>query len=328
MDSSKRLKPHDRLIKYTFGQELSASALLDGYLPETMRPDLELKILEVVPGSFVDPQLSELHTDLLYKVRFKGAPLYMYCLFEHQSTPDPWIGARILGYKSAIWRKLSQTKPKLAKLPPIYVLVVYSGRERWTAPLRWSETLEFPQDVSPDFLEMEVNFRYQLIDLSQLSADEIRGDVAGRLTLSLMKAALEDRVLEWLKEAAPLLKLVREEQVTGMFEALMRYLLTVDTSVSRENIFAALEQSQSPELTQQAMSIADQLIAEGIEKGMGLGLEKGMGLGLEKGRLEGEIRLLQKLLRLPQSSTAELDAKSEVELQQLANELQARLAKA
>ena len=324
MDSATRLKPHDRLIKYTFGQEPSAAALLDGYVPETMRPDLELNVLEVVPGSFVDPQLSELHTDLLYKVRFKKAPLYMYCLFEHQSTPDPWIGARILGYKSAIWRKLSQAKPKPAKLPPIYVLVVYSGKERWTAPLRWSETLEFPQDVSSDFLKMEVNFEYQLIDLSQLSPDEIRGDVAGRLTLSLMKAAVEDRVLEWLKEAAPLLKMLREEQVTGMFEVLLRYLLTVDTSVSRENIFAALEQSQGPELTRQAMSIADQLIAEGVEKGK----VEGRLEGRVEGAQFGVIRAFQEMLGLPQNTDEELSSKSEMELKQLANELRARFAKA
>ncbi len=101
-----------------------------------------------------------------------------------------------------------------------------------------------------------------------------------------------------------------------MFEALLRYLLAVDTSVTRQKVFTALENSHTPELTQRAMSIADQLIAEGMEK------------GLEKGRLEGTIRLLQEFLNLPQSTNAELNAKSDRELQQLANELRARLAKA
>jgi len=332
MGDSKVHQPNDRLIKYTYGRKESAIGLLEGYLPRKVVAGIDWQELEVAPGSFVDPGLSSLHTDLLYRAKFKGAPIYMYCLFEHQSTPDPWIGLRLLGYKSAIWRELTKGQPKPTKLPPIYVLVVYNGRERWAAPLRWVESLVWPPDAAPEFLEMEVNFGYQLLDLSHLSAHEIRGDVAGRLTLSLMKAALEDRVLEWLTEAAPMLKLLRGKEVTGMFEALLRYLLAVDTSVSRENVFAALERSNTPELTRQAMSIADQLIAEGMEKGIEKGLEKGLEKGrkegLEKGRLEGTIRLLQDLLGLPQSTDAELDPKSDLELQHLANELRARLAKA
>ena len=199
------------------------------------------------------------------------------------------------------------------------MLVIYSGKERWTEPLQWIDYLALPKNPAAELLELEMNFGYQLVNLSRLSAGEIRGDIAGRLTLGLMKAAAEDRVLEWLKRAVPLLKMLRKKEVTGMFEALLRYLLAVDTSVSRENVLSTLEDSNTPELTQQAMSIADQLIAEGKV----LGGEE----ALRKERTEN-IRAYQTFLRMPQSSDAELQIKSNVELKQLATELLTRFGKA
>ena len=343
-DHGKLYQPHDRLIKYTFGREESATELLRGYLPKSKKAGRQFDKLEVVPGSFVEPGFGDSHTDILYKLTYKRESCYLYCLFEHQSTPDRWMGLRIFAYKSAIWRHLLRQKPKTTKLPAIYVLVVYSGKKPWTAPLQWKENLAFPPDAAPEIWESEVDFSYQLINLSHLSAEEIRGDVAGRLTLGLMKAALEDRVLEWLKNAIPMLQLLRKKEVSGMFEVLLRYLLAVDTSVSRDQIVEVLEHHAPAELTQKAMSIADQLIAEGeksgfergeksgFEKGEKCGLEKGEKRGLEKGEKrgleKGRIRLLQEFLHLPQSTDAELEAKSTAELQQLAGELRARLAKA
>ena len=51
-----------------------------------------------MPGSFVDEDLSAVHSDLLYRVQLAGRPAFVYVLLEHQSTVDTLMPLRLLGY--------------------------------------------------------------------------------------------------------------------------------------------------------------------------------------------------------------------------------------
>ena len=67
---------------------------------------------------------------------------------------------------------------------------------------------------------------------------------------------------------------------------------------------------------------------EGREEGMAKGLEKGMAKGLEKGMAKGfigRIQLCQSLLQRPETPSAELQAWSLQELQDLASQLESTL---
>ena len=74
------------------------------------------------------------------------------------------------------------------------------------------------------------------------------------------------------------------------------------------------EQTESSQLGELAMSIAEQLLEKGREEG----LEK----GLEKGEFVGAIRMLQRLQKLPQSPKEELIQLSIEELKTLLEQLQ------
>ncbi len=63
------------------------------------------------------------------------------------------------------------------------------------------------------------------------------------------------------------------------------------------------------------------LIAIGVRQGIDIGIEK----GIEKGELIGQIRLIEKLLRLPISTRQELEAKNDQDLRTMLDSLQARL---
>ena len=66
---------------------------------------------------------------------------------------------------------------------------------------------------------------------------------------------------------------------------------------------------------------------EGEIKGREEGESKGREEGREEGELFGKIRMLQNLLRLPQSTDDALRPRSRTELETLATELQAQLRK-
>ncbi len=65
--SSKPSKPHDEFFKATFGRLDIAYDYLLQFLPAPVIKELDLKGLERVNGSFVDPNLSEHHSDVVYR---------------------------------------------------------------------------------------------------------------------------------------------------------------------------------------------------------------------------------------------------------------------
>ena len=65
--------------------------------------------------------------------------------------------------------------------------------------------------------------------------------------------------------------------------------------------------------------------AEGIEEGIAEGIAKGRAEGIERGDFSGQIRVLQRLLGLPESQLAELTELELEQLSSLATQLQAQL---
>ena len=81
------------------------------------------------------------------------------------------------------------------------------------------------------------------------------------------------------------------------------------------------------------MSIAEQLIAQGEEKGIQSGIQKGIQEGIQtgilkgfdQGELVGEIRFAQKMLKHPQSPKEELFQKTEETLKIMLEQLEKQL---
>src|SRR6187431_719506 len=90
--------PHDALLKSVFRNPENAASELRLVLPERISALIDWSSLELCPGSFIDPQLIERHTDLLFSVRCGAREARIYILFEHQSTPDGVMPFRLLRY--------------------------------------------------------------------------------------------------------------------------------------------------------------------------------------------------------------------------------------
>ena len=84
---------HDAFFKQTLSDPELAGTFLREHLPTEIAGMLGPERPEPVPGSFVDEELRQHHSDLLYRIRLKtGDPAFAYVLLEHKSSPDQ--GAR------------------------------------------------------------------------------------------------------------------------------------------------------------------------------------------------------------------------------------------
>jgi hypothetical protein len=64
-----------------------ARSLLRSQVPPALAAQIDWTSLQPEKGSFVNPELQEQHTDLLFSVGCAGRRILLYLLFEHRASP-------------------------------------------------------------------------------------------------------------------------------------------------------------------------------------------------------------------------------------------------
>ena len=80
--------PHDSFFRETFSRKEIAVDFLGNYLPEKIRQQMDLSSLVLCKDSFIDKELRQHFSDILYSVEHTGGKLHLYLLFEHKSSTD------------------------------------------------------------------------------------------------------------------------------------------------------------------------------------------------------------------------------------------------
>ncbi len=283
--------PHDRFFKEVFSRRENARDFLQHYLPPELRSQLDLSTLEISKDSFIDPELQEHFSDLLYKIaRRDGGETYIYVLFEHKSYPDPFIAFQLLRYMVRIWE---QSLKQNQKLLPVLPIVMYHGQAKWHVSLNFAALFDLPEEMKP----FVPDYQYWLCDLTQYSDEEIKGEVTLRVALLLLKYILSDELKQRLGQILALLQTL-SEQKTGLqyLETILRYLSGGTDKISASE----LEQVVTEVFTKGEKlmpTIAEQWIEQGLEQGLAIGREQGWQQGRQEGYEEGREAALMLLRR-------------------------------
>jgi hypothetical protein len=277
--------PHDALFKSVFQQPENAAAELQHVLSAEHVSAIDWSTLKLEPGSYVDEKLADQHSDLLFSANAhaSGERVFVYLLFEHQSTPEPRMALRLLSYMVSIWERFSD-EDKASPLPLIVPAVLAQVPGGWAAPTRFSGLFspslgELADAVLPDF-------SYAVDDLHRTDdADLRRREVAqqARLALWLMRdardgALLLRRLVDWLGELEELAQTPGGERALA---PLLSYVVRVSSDLQLEE-FRAILKERAPAAESITMTIAEQLLAEGKAQGVAQ--------GVAQGQLQGELR--------------------------------------
>ena len=334
--------PHNNYFHFALSHLPNARSLIESQLPAAALRELKLETLEIVPGSFVASDLRDRHTDLLLSVELANPPktkrnsverALIYTLLEHKSDQEPLTVLQLLAYVVRIWEKLVRDGLPLC---PIIPLVVYHGESRWTVARRMADLIPAP----PALADYQVQFGFPLLDLSQLSDEQLPGEQLLQSSLGLLKYSRNSqlptkllRILELLRSS------LGNQPIEVWIHAIGVYVMAVNKQIGSEEL-SQIVQSVFPTQIEPG-SLADRLLTQGreeglekgiakgmekgIEKGLEQGLEQGMEKGMEKGLLGGKIQTLQELLREPISESDELKTRPLEELAKLVQSLQSRL---
>jgi len=287
---------HDALFRETMSRKDMAADFLRSYLPESVLAHIDLDSLAIAKDSFVDPEMKDSYSDLLYRVSFScGTPGYIHFLFEHKSTPDRFLPLQLLRYMLGIWdlHRKQHRMPKGAQLPLVIPVVIYHGRPRRQA-VRLSGLVATPHASLEAYIP---DFAMEFFDFSLEADVQIKGRLALRLVLASLRAKNDPENARHVFEIFKLLSELDESQSSlRWIETIFRYLAQVmDISSQEMHNIATRTLSAGKEDT--IMTLAEQLRKDGMQEGLLLGRQEGILEGRQEGLQEARHELLERLLR-------------------------------
>ena len=276
-------QPHDRLFRAVFSDASEAASLLRNALPDTIRDGFDWTTLTRQDGTFIDEDLRESQTDLLYQIEHTetGRPMSVYLLFEHQSSPDPWIRLRLLRYCCRIWEAELRGESERYELRPIVPIVFYQGARGWTYSTEFADP--FPEAARA--WPWIPRFAHVLLDQTVLAPEAVGGNVKARIAQLLMMAASGRQAPEALRLAAALASSLEASGENDNLDLFLSYLTTTQESEGIDT-FKETMQRHGIDIGGKIMTYAQEL------------LEKGRAEGQAKGRMENQVEVVEGLLRV------------------------------
>ena len=275
-DQDKSLSnPHDQFFRTAMADKRVATQFLKAHLPKGLCQQIDCDCLNMEPRSFINDVRKETTVDVLFKTRIAEEEAYIYLLMEHQSTPDELMPFRILKYScNAIDYCLKTSKTK--KIPFIYPLVIYHGRQ----PYPFSTDINDLVDAPKELLEQYFLKPFQLLDLGRIDDETIRQHAWSGIMEFALKHIFARDILPHLRNIADLMRQVDKQGGSDCLALVLQYLLERGELSDKEAFFNLIDQQISHQVGEKIMSLAEQLKQE----------------GMREGELKGKLEIAQRML--------------------------------
>jgi hypothetical protein len=249
-----------------------------GFIPDEWLHSLDYSTLERVNASYVTEDFKQREDDIVWKVKVGGQWIYLYLLIEFQSSVDKYMALRMMIYQGLLYQDLIKTGDVLKDglLPPILPIVLYNGKDRWTAA---RDVFDLIPPVPGLVAQFKLSSKYLLIDENAYADSEL--------------ASLKNLVAAVFRIEHPTSPKAMQELLTSLDDWLSdrpdlrrMFGLWVRATLMRRPEFRILL-PQVHDLQELNVMLADKL----EEWALAYEAE-----GKAKGKVEGELLSLQKLL--------------------------------
>lgn len=261
---------HDSCVKKSLSNLKVARSFLCCYLPDDIQTDLNLDTLAVVKGSFVDKNLRQSHTDILFSVRLIDFPHdYIYILVEHQRKSEKMMPVRLRKYRADIM--LHHMNVCRAASPPIvYTLILYNGVIKYQHQVEYYNIFD-----KPDLAKKIMQRPSQLIDLTQLSEEALlQHEDHGIVTMILKDRHLSD-FFKFFKKVIPYLQKLEKNGSEDVVVALINYLISVHEVEDFVRLELFIDRYFNKSVMEDFMTGREYLISQGHKLGRAEGLAEG-----------------------------------------------------
>lgn len=274
---------HDSGYKKLFSSPELVRQLLTSFVDEEWVNQIDYSTLQRIDKSFITDEFADRESDLIYRASFRGKDLYIFIMFEFQSTVDRFMALRMLRYITELYEYLVKSY-RLKTLPAVFPVMLYNGEKRWTAPVEVNKLIEhtLPERYIP-------SFSYYKIAENEFSREFLEGIKNSVSALFYVENSSEE---DLRKEFDVLTELLRSEKPAELALFINWFKYTFN---DREDIVIELKEIEEVKtmLRSSLEKYSKKLINEGIEKGMQKGIQK----GIEKGILQTKTKTALALLK-------------------------------
>jgi len=281
---------HDEIFRKSMENPIVAKEFLATHLPKDVLVLIDSTTVKLEKDSFIEPDLSETISDVLFSVKFNYQDGYIFLLLEHQSTVDKMMAVRLFKYMINICDLYLTTNPKAKSLPVIYPLIIYNGKKKYNASLNIWNLFSHP-DLARGFGTNDC----QLINVHDIPDEELKEKVWSGILLFFLKHIHERQLLKRWQEISYLLpKLSKITIGYDHIRNLLQYTLIFIEQNDKIELEKILKNSLTKEKGEELMpSIAQVWKEEGIQIGLQDGIKIGEARGEAKGRAEGRVEAMK-----------------------------------
>ncbi len=294
---------YDRSYKKLFSHKGFVKHLLQGFVRLKWVERVDFDKITLEPVSFIDRLFKKKEADIIWKLPLKqGSEVYLYLLLEFQSAVDKTMALRFASYILNFYAERI-AKEKNKRLPVVFPLLLYNGKQRWNAARSLQEMIEL---VDPSLREYLIRFKYFAIDIgsfSKRSLIKLRNNLVSAIFL-LENARNENELDSVLKEIVEIVKSEMDKELLARFGDWFEMLFkrTTKAEVNFEEIIS--EGSEYTMIVETLIEMRKKWENKGLQRGMREGMEKGkekwlregIQKGIQKGRLEAIMVTATRLL--------------------------------
>ena len=301
--------PHDKLFKATFSDQEVAQDFLNHFLPHETLAIIDVPSVTPQKDSFIQRDLKEFYSDMLYRASFAGREGYVYILIEHKSYQDSQVVFQLLQYMLSIWQK-EMTQTKESFLPVVLPIVFYTGKQQWENRRTIFDWLG-GHHVDATLHSFIPNFEFLFYNISsdekEFLVDSVKLKSYVQLNQSLHEEDMESVYLIVIE--------LDQSGERAFFKSVITYLFHVSETFSKE----VLKERLTMEGRQELMTVAEKLKREGFEIGRAEGKAEGMSAGKQAERRAIALKLLQ--LNMDEQEIMQVTGLTDKELVVLKEEL-------
>ncbi len=211
---------------------------------------IEEENLVLIDKEFIQEDFKEEEADIVYKVNIKGKDIIFYVLVELQSKNDFRMPIRLLMYMTEIYREeLKNTEEKIKRrkeyrLPAIVPIVLYNGKNNWSAVRSFKEILNGYEM----FEENVIDFKYLLFDINRMEKEELLEIANVVSSIFLLDQDVEiDEIVDRLKLIG---RIIRNSATKEQEKSFRNWIINIfrNRFEEEESIYELLEKTSTMEV--------------------------------------------------------------------------------
>jgi len=300
--------PHDATFRQFLTQPDIARDFMALHLPPALRVRCDLSTLQLESGSFVEDDLRQYFSDVLYSLKTTAGDGYIHVLIEHQSAPDKHMAFRLMRYAVAAMQRHLEAGHK--RLPLVIPILFYTGkRTPYPYSTRWLDEFD-----DPALANRLYSHNFQLVDVTVIPDDEIMQH-RSMAALTLLQKHIRQRDLAELMDRLVSIFMAGDHSSSQVI-SLVHYIVQVGETSDAKAFVRELAR-RVPQHGSALMTIAQQLEQIGLEKGIEQGIEKGRTEGIR----EASLRIARTMLKsgMDRNTVMQMTGLNEDELAQISH---------